>query len=216
MAGEEVQVVRLRNDFYRDGFYKVLLALAILIMAIVLLTLLSVYLFLFKPPPVNFKADNEWRLLPPVPLDQPYLTTPDLIQWVTEALPASFNYDFINYTSQLKDKAQYFTPNGWKKFLDQINTYANYNDIQTQKLFLNASAAGAPFVLNQGLLEGKYGWWVQMPIIIRVISIDKNYPQHLVIQALVVRVPTLNNLDGVGIDNIIVSKGKGEQVLING
>ena len=66
MAGEELQVVRLRDDFYRDGFYKVLFALATIIIAILSMVALSVYIYVTKPAPVNFSADNEWRILPPV------------------------------------------------------------------------------------------------------------------------------------------------------
>jgi intracellular multiplication protein IcmL len=206
MANEELQVVRLRDDFYSDGFYKILIAAAMVISAIGLLIAISIYLFAEKPHPVSFSTDNEWRVLAPVPLDQTYLTTPDLIQWVSTAVPSMFSYDFINYTQQLKGMTQYFTTDGWKKFLDLVNNYANYNTIQNDRLFVSATAAGAPFVINQGLLQGRYGWWVQMPISIRYSSNQKESSQSLVIQALVVRVSTLNNLYGVGIDNILVLK----------
>lgn len=216
MAGEELQVVRLRDDFYRDGFYKILLALLTIIVAITFLVLLSVYLFLAKPPPVNFRVDNDWRILPPVPVDQVYLSTPDLIQWVSQTIPTTFTFDFVSYTKQLKNYAQYFTSNGWSKYLDQINTYVNYNYVQSDKVFVNTNAGGAPFILNQGMLSGRYAWWIQMPINVHYITVDRNGASPLVVQALIVRVPTLNNLYGVGIDNIIVSKGSGEQIQITG
>lgn len=213
MAGEELQVVRLRDDFYRDGFYKVLLAVATIIVAIVLLIIVSLYLLGSKPKPVYFSTDNEWRVLAPVPVEQQYLKNPDLAQWVTNVLPQAFTYDFISYTKQLKNLGQYFTANGWQIFLNQLNIYANYNGIQTQKLFVSASAAGAPVVINQGLLQGRYAWWVQMPVNLNYISADKGSTQPLVIQVLVVRVPTLNNISGVGIENMIVSKGDANQVV---
>lgn len=216
MAGEELQIVRLRNDFYRDGFNKLLIALIALVASIIFLIAISVYLYMDKPPPVYFSTDNEWRVLQPVPLTEQYLSTADLIQWVSETLPAVFTYDFIGYTKQLQDNSQYFTANGWKKFLDQINEYANYNNVQSNKWFINAAPAGAPFILNQGVLDDKYAWWIQMPINVNYISVTKSNSQALVIQALVVRVSTLNNLSGVGIENIIVTKGTGEQIRING
>lgn len=216
MAGEELQVVRLRDDFYRDGFYKILLAVAVIIVAIFFLIALSVYLYTSKPAPLNFSADNEWRILPPVPLNKVYLDTPDLIQWTSEVLPKVFSYDFLNYTSELKEAAQYFTPNGWQKFLEQINIYANFNTVQTSKMFVTTNASGAPFILNQGLLEGRYAWWVQMPVSINYVGIDKSSTTTLTIQALVVRVSTLNNLYGVGIENIVISKGEGNKARANG
>jgi intracellular multiplication protein IcmL len=216
-AREELQVVRLRDDFYRDGFYKILFALATIFVAIGLLVALSVYLYFSKPAPIHFRTtDHEWRVLGPVPLDQQYISTPDLIQWVSEVLPKIFTYDFIRYTDQVKNDAQYFTTNGWQKFLDQVNVYANYNGVQSNKLFINSFPAGAPFILNQGLLNGKYAWWVQMPVNITYINLSGKSTTPIVIQALVVRVPTLNNLSGVGIDNMIITKGGGDQIQVHG
>lgn len=206
MAGEELQIIYLRDDFYRDGFYKALLAVLVLLAAIVLLTSVSVYLVVTKPAPVEFSADNEWRVLPPVPLDLPYLTQPDLLQWISNVLPTVFGFDFVNYAQQIKNDTQYFTVDGWKKMSGLLANYADYNVVQTSKLFINAVLTGAPYILNQGLLQGRYGWWVQVPIDINYNGVLKNNTQSLVLQVLIVRIPTLNNLSGVAIDNIIVSK----------
>ena len=206
MAEQELQVVRLRDDFYRDGFYKVILAFLTVMAAVVLLIVVSVFLFLLKPTPVQFVVGDEWRVLPPVSVEQPYLRTPDLLQWAGTILPTLFNYDFVNYKKELDTRTQYFTPNGWMKFLDVLNGFVNYNTVVNTKLFVSVSPLGAPFVLNQGLLQGRYAWWVQMPLNLNYISMDKSNPQAIQVQALVVRVPTLNNLDGVSIDNIVVTR----------
>ena len=201
---EEFQVVQLRTDFYRDGFRKILFALGIAVGVTVLLLSTVIYLLLDTPAPVNFSTDNEWRIVKPVPMDQPYLSTPDLIQWVS-VLPTLFNYDFVNYKSELQDNAQYFTDNGWKKFLDLLNSYIPYATIVSSKLFVNGTADGAPYVINEGLLAKKYSWWVQMLI---NINYSGGYTQPLNLQVLIVRVPTLNNLYGVAIENIIFPENK--------
>lgn len=212
MAEEGLELIRLREDFYRDGFYKALMILLILLIAVALLISGSVYLFVSKPAPVTFATDNEWRVLQPVPLNQPYIKTPDLLQWASDALTKVFALDFVNYMEELKGYSPYFTTNGWQKFLDQLNIYANYDAVQRGKLFINDAPAGAPYVLNQGLLQGKYSWWIQMPIrITSTTSGGRGQSVQLVIQILVVRVPTLNNLYGVGIENMIVLKGQDNQ-----
>jgi intracellular multiplication protein IcmL len=214
MAGEKLEVVRLKDDFYKDGFFKILIALFTIITAVAFLFGLSIYLYTSKPAPVYFSTDDEWRILPPIPLDQVYLSTADLAQWVSDVLPNAFTYDFINYTKQLEGVAQYFTENGWQKFLEQVNTYANYNTVMASKSFINARPAGAPFVISQGLLDGRYAWWIQMPLNVNNITAEKSNMQALSIRALIVRVPTLNNIYGIGIENIIVSQGSPDQVNI--
>ena len=203
MAEEELHVVRLRNDFYRDGFYKVIIAFALIIISVSMLGGISVYLFLEKPSPVTFVTDNEWRAFPPVPLKQPYKKTPDLLQWVSDTLPTLFTLDFLNYKTELSALRQNFTDNGWKKLTDLLATYASVNIIQNAKLFVNAEATGAPFIVNQGEIDGRYGWWVQMPIVIHYNSTDRHYDSSIALQALVVRTSTLDNLSGIAIDNLV-------------
>src|SRR5688572_30035886 len=104
MRGEGVtnneSTIQLKNDFYRDGFYKVLLALGLILIAIFLLVALSLYLHFSKPEPVDFSVGTEFRVLQPVPTDQPYLSTADLLQWVSQTLPKVFSYDFVSYSAQ--------------------------------------------------------------------------------------------------------------------
>lgn len=208
MAGEELQVIRLRNDFYRDGFTKVLLALGIVSVAIILLIAASIYLVVAKPSPVAFSTDNEWRVVPPVPLDQPYLSTADLTQWVSLTLPNVFNYDFLHYMAKYKDNQQYFTQNGFNKYIGILNLYAPYNLVSQKKLFVSAAPDGAPFIVNQGLIGGRYSWWLQMPLVIHFGGLERGYSQNVTLQVLVVREPTLNNLSGVVIDNMVIPQQK--------
>lgn len=208
MAVEELETIYLRKDFYRDGFRKILFILGMFFIVIAVLIATSIYLFLDKPAPVRFATDNEWRIVQAVPLDKPYLAQSDLIQWVSNVVPKLFDYDFINYKIELQKNEQYFTENGWKAFLTMLSGYADYSAIKNAKLFVNGVPSGAPFVLNQGLLERKYSWWVQMPL---NINYSGGYVQELDLQVLVVRISTLNNLYGVAIDNILVANGKPEE-----
>ena len=214
MAEEELYV-RMREDFYRDSFGKVILIIISILLAIVLLVAVSVYLYLNKPKPVNFPVDAEWRVQPAIPLDQPYLSESDMLQWVNDAIQKSFVYDFYHYNDQVQNASQYFTPDGWKVFLNQLNIYVNYNNVQAYKMFISAAPAGAPFIIQQGLLSGRYAWWVQLPIDIYYVN-GQPPTQALTLRILVVRVSTLNNLSGVGIDNVIVVKGAGNELTGNG
>lgn len=206
MAEQELKVVSLRDDFYRDGFYKVIVALAVIVITLVFIVAVSVYIYLTKPVPVQFNVDNEWRTLPLISVDKKYLTDSELVQWVSEVLPATLRYDFVNYKTELDNSKQNFTQEGWTKFSEILNNFISYDAIQNSKLFVNATLASAPIILNQGLLQGRYAWWVQMDIEINYINFEKTSTQGLQVQALIVRIPTLQNLDGVSIDNVIVKR----------
>jgi intracellular multiplication protein IcmL len=214
MAGEELEIVRLRNDFYRDGFYKVFIALTMAAFAVVILVGASFYLYTHKPAPVTFYTDSDLRAFPLHPVTEPYVKQADLIQWVSEVLPASFTFNFVDYDKQLKNLQQYYTPKGWAALATQLNIYANPKSIDSTKLFVNAGASGTPTIPNQGMIDGRYGWWIQLPLKINYSNLDKHSDTAITLQALVVRVPTTNNLTGLAIDNVVVTvstKPKGGQ-----
>lgn len=206
MAEEESQVVSLHDDFYRDSFGKVIFVISGMVLSIALLAATSLYLLLSKPAPVTFAVDKDWRVLQPVPVDKPYLPAPDLLQWVSNVIPDAFTLDFVSYDSQLKKKQHFFTDEGWRVFLNQLNNYVDYNKLLANKQFVNCVPKGAPFVINQGILSGRYAWWVQIPIEISFASTFRSPATSLTLQVLVVRVPTTNYLMGVAIDNVIVVK----------
>jgi len=209
MAEEELQNIVLRDDFYRDSFGKVVLVIFGILVAIAFLIALSVYLYMSKPPPVTFHVDGDWRVQPPVPLDQPYLERADLLQWVADSVPQAYHFDFNHYNEQLKVAPQYFTTDGWNIFLNQLNIYANYNTVQSGKIFVRAAPSAAPSLVNEGLLAGRYAWLVNIPITISYSGFKPPGSKDLQLQVTVVRVSTLNNLTGVGIDNMVVVNGSG-------
>ncbi len=209
MAEEKLAVVELRNEFYRDSFGRLVLIMVGFCGAIVLLILLSIYLLMDKPPPVTFPVSDQWRVQPPVPVDEPYMTTSDLLQWVNDTIRQLFVFDFNNYKEQLNVLKPYFTEDGWKVYLNQLNNYANYNNVQKDRLFINVELASAPTILQSPdpSVSGAYSWLVQVPIILKYAG-GVNIPnKSIVLQVLVVRVPTLNNLNGVAIENMIVDQG---------
>lgn len=207
MAEEDLHTIEIRSTFYRDEFSRVVLIVVGLALAILMLIIFSFYLHTDKPPPKIFAVGDEMRVQAPVPLDKPYLSTPEVLQWVADIVPKAFTYDFNRYNDQLKAYQQYFTSDGWQIFLNQLNIYANYNNVQAYKLFVNGVVDGAPFVLRQGVIQdsGRYGWWVQIPVNITYDGYQPPATKRLTLQVLVVRVPTLNNLMGVGINNIILA-----------
>lgn len=212
MEDEALYQVRLHDDFYRDSFYKVVLIMASIFLGIALMIGMALYIYLHKPAPKYFPVGDEWRILTPVPVDKPHLENSELLQWVSNAVTKVFTYDFIRYNTQLTKAKPYFTDDGWQNFLNQLNIYANYNKVQSDKMFVYGVPAGAPIILNDsstgGLSSGRYAWLVQIPVDIyyAYAGNTQTLPQTLTLQLLVVRVPTLNNLDGVAIDNVEVEK----------
>lgn len=212
---DAVMTVTLRDDFYRDGLGKVTFIAFCICVALGVLIMLIIYLHASKPSPVIFVTDKNFRIQAEVPLNQPYLTQPEVLQWVSHAVPTAFNYDFINYAQQLQAAQHFFTADGWRIFINHLNSYANPALIRSNKLFVTGVAAGAPTILNWGNLNGKIAWWVQMPVTISYAGYKPLATAVLTLQILVVRVPTTVNLNGVGIANVIVKEVSNTNPFIN-
>lgn len=196
--------VTWHDDFYRDKFARVIIIITAALLVLSLIVLTSLSLYLTKPAPIVFIVDKDWRVQAPVPIDQAYVPLPDMLQWVSRVVPNTFNIDFLDFDNELKGNTHYFTSNGWSVFLSQLNNYVDKETLIQNKQFVSGVATGAPFVLNQGILSGRYAWWVQLPIQISYAGGLRMLPKSLTLQLLVVRVPTDDNLMGIAIDNVIV------------
>lgn len=204
MALADDQQITWHDDFYHDRFPRVVIIILGVLLALGLLVATSLSLYLTKPAPIEFGVADEWRVQAPVPLEQAYLPLPDLLQWVSRVVPDAFDIDFMSYEAQLKTSTNYFTRNGWSVFLSQLSNYVDQAQLVQNRQFVSCQPTGAPFVINQGVLSGRYAWWVQIPIIISFSGAVRSASIPLTLQVLVVRVPTDNNLMGVAIDNVIV------------
>ncbi|HEX2548504.1 MAG TPA: DotI/IcmL/TraM family protein [Gammaproteobacteria bacterium] len=207
VAEEKLQTIRLRYDFYRDGFRKVYFSFLLIIVAIICLIVTFIYLYLTKPKPVVFQTYDNFRVVATTtPLNQPYVSDADVRQFISNVLQTVFVFDFYHYSDQLKSYQQYFTSNGWRIYLDFLNNYAVQDVIVDAKAFVQSTAENAPQIIEKGVLaDGRYGWWVQMGLKINYLSSSKNMPgQNPMIRALIVRVPTTNNLSGIAVENIML------------
>lgn len=207
MAENELGLVELRDEFYRDSVPLVILIIISVSAAIALLAATSLYLYFKKPMPLAFGVGSEWRVQADIGVDQPYLSIPEVLQWTSDTLRKILVFDFVNYNDQVQAASPYFTSDGWRVYLNQLNNIANQDDVINNKVFINGVPSGAPFILNQGLLSGRYAWWVQMPVDLNFVKGGHTSVQSMTLQVLVARVSTLNNLSGIQIDNIIIAKG---------
>lgn len=208
MAEEGMDVVRLEDNYYRDSFGKVVFVIICIFLSIFFLAGISIYIFMNQPPPTTFRVAEEWRVVAPVPVQQPYLAEPDMLQWVSEVVPSLFNVDFAHMSGQVAEVKKYFTDNGYQIYLNQLNNYADSKVVEANKLFVRGAPTRAPIILNQGVLSGRYAWWVQIPVNISYAGAVETPDVRLTLQVLIVRTDTTNNLTGILIDNVIVEKDK--------
>lgn len=212
MAQDAMTVVGLRNAFYRDNYRRVVLIL--LLSMVVNLGLFGVLFWMITHPPQPryFATSINGRITPLFPLDKPNQSDSAVLQWANQAAIASFTYNFVNYRQELQAASEFFTPNGWKQFLDALEASNNLDAIKAKKLIVSAVATQAPIVLRKGTIQGRYAWRVQMPLLVTYQSASAFNQEKNIVTMLITRVSTLNSPRGIGIEQLVVQPAGGTPV----
>ena len=201
-----VEIVHLRNEFYRDSYRRVMRVLMLSIILTVVAFLMLAYIVFNPPKPKYFAVTPSGTLTPIIPLDQPNLSQQAVIQWATQAAAAAYTFDFVNYRKNLQAASQFFTPSGWNYFISALQASRNLNTITEKKLVVSAVVTKAPVINWQGTLpDGAYGWRIEVPLTVSYQSPSVNTSTPLVVTMTIRRVPTIYSARGIGIEQFVVS-----------
>ncbi|GGI89918.1 type IVB secretion system apparatus protein IcmL/DotI [Legionella impletisoli] len=210
MAEDALTAVSIRNAFYRDGQRKIILILLISMIANVVFGSILFYIITHPPLPKYFATSINGRITPLFPLNEPNQSDSAVLQWANQAAIAAFSYNFVNYRSELQAASGFFTANGWTQFLNALQDSNNLEAVKAKKLIVSAVATRAPIILQKGVLNDRYSWRVQMPILVTYQSASEFTQQNNVVTMLITRVSTLNSPRGIGISQFVVGPASGE------
>lgn len=209
MADDALVSVKLRNDFYRDNYRRVVMTIFLLLVVILSQAGIIYYLLTHRPLPVYFATTNNgrvMRILPVIPLDEPNLPDSAVLQWATDAASTAFTFDFVNYRAQLQRAAEYFTTDGWSAFLSELQGSRNLLAVQAKKLVVSAVVTRAPVILSKQVVNGRYTWRVQMPVVITYQSANEIIPSNTTVTLTVSRVSTITSPRGIGISQFVMGE----------
>ncbi len=209
MAEDALEVVSLRNAYYKDSQRKVLLALIIAVVVNFALGAMLFYIITHPPAPKYFATSINGRITPLYPLTEPNQSDSAVLQWANQAAIAAFTYNFVNYREELQASSGFFTAEGWDQFLAALQQSNNLDAVKAKKLIVSAVATRAPIILQKGLLNESYAWRIQMPILVTYQSASEFTQQNNVVTLLVTRVSTLNSPRGIGIAQFVVGPAGG-------
>jgi len=204
-ADDALEVVRLRNTFYRDNYRRVVFGLLLMIAINIALTAALIYKVTHPATPKYFATTAAGRIIPLYPLDSPMVSEAVVKQWANEAVISIFNYDFVHWRNQMQKASEFFTPEGWKDFESQLRSTGTLNTVIAKKLNVSGVATGAPVITKRGVIDGRYSWQVNMPVLVTYQG-TTTFQQPTTVTLLITRVPVLNNPRGIAIAQFISSQ----------
>jgi intracellular multiplication protein IcmL len=207
MPEDALEVIKLRNNFYRDNYRRVVLALLILILINIFLAGVIFYQIANAPAPKYFATSTDGRITPLYPLSEPMMAPAEVLQWSAQAAVAAYSYNFVNYREALQNVQNSFTPDGWKFFEEALRGARTLEMVITKKLVVSAVATAAPVMLEQGIINGRYAWKVQLPLLVTYQSASEQTQQPIVVTMVISRVPTVNMPRGIAIVSFVSATG---------
>jgi len=205
MPEDALIAVSMRNDFYRDGQRKAMMVLLLSILCNFVLASILTYIITHPPAPKYFATSLSGRITPLFPLNEPNQSDAAVLQWANQAAIAAFSYNFVNYRTELQASSGFFTAEGWDQFLQALQDSNNLLAVKAKKLIVSAVATRAPVILQKGVLNGRFAWRVQMPLLVTYQSANEFSQQNNVVTVLISRVSTLNSPRGIGISQFVVA-----------
>lgn len=200
---EAVATEIARNAYSRDRYQFLLRSLFGLMGILAVSVTGNVYLGLQQPENRYFATDPMGGIRELIPLERPIQSMNEVLNWATGALTQAYTMSFANYRESLQEVRPHFTRGGWIGFEEALHASGVIDSIVNGKLVATAVPQEAPVVVAQGIVEGRYAWKIQMPILVTYESANQRSSQRTLVTATVVRVSELEHPRGLGIAQII-------------
>lgn len=175
----------------------------ILSAALIVALIACVSLALRKPDIKYFATSSSGTIMPLNALDDPVMSVNQVLTWSTNAITKAYTFSFANYRQELQSSRDLFTKEGWEGFQSALQESGNLKAVVDSKFVTTAAPRGAPVVVGEGYVNGRYAWQIEVPILVTYQSANKRQTQDLLVQAIIVRRSELEHPQGIGIAQII-------------
>ena len=102
-----------------------------------------------------------------------------------------------------------FTDSGYESFLAGLDDSLFLDRLRDNLQVASAVARGAPVITDTRHFAGRIGWAIEFPLLVTFEAGSRRVSQDLLAQVLVMRVPLEERPAGIGIEQLIASKGGG-------
>ena len=201
MEKNALELVKLRNTFYRDNFRRMVWVLLVSVLVNVGLVVTLVTFYHQKPRSFYFASTTDGRIIPVYPLTRPVISDEAVRSWVARNVPQIYTLDFVHYRQQYQQLKQYFTEYGWQQFTgafrDQLNKVIN------ERLITSASPTDVAIITGKAVIDGVFSWKVQLPLVISIQKGGTASVEHVVLSLIVQRINNVGSNQLLGISQIV-------------
>ena len=203
-----------KHNFRKSAMQHLLNWVCITAACALLLAFFLLYLVLYPQKQDLYSTSINNQVQPLTPLSMPNQSDKTIINWASEAAIAAYNFNFFNADDSLQTIKRYFTDEGWEQFSAAVQSSNVLSEVKAKRIIVSAVATSTPVILEKGMLNGRFSWRVQLPILI-TYSASGSAPTAPIypVTMLINRISTLESPQGIGISQFIVGSNILEQNL---
>jgi intracellular multiplication protein IcmL len=206
MDEEALEKVISRNNFYRDNYRRVVLGLLVLVAINAGLIAVVAYQLTHRPEPKYFATTKDGRIIRLHPLTAPVLAQEAVSQYAVRGVLKAYSFNFAHYKQDLEQASRYFSSQGWQKFKSSLKEAGMLDLVINKRLVANAVTTGAPTLLKKGVINGRYTWQFQIPILVTYESASETLRQALTVTVMIQRVSIINHPKQIAVTQFVASE----------
>ncbi|MDR1037650.1 MAG: DotI/IcmL/TraM family protein, partial [Deltaproteobacteria bacterium] len=176
-----------------------------LAVAVVTLGLLA----MTRPGPVYFAVTPDMRMAELVPLDEPLMSKPAVLNWAAETVMRAMSLDFLRWEEKLRDVEPDFSPRAYDTLVASLNESGHIAKLVNKRLNMSAVLTGAPVLTDAKKINGKMTWVINLPLELSYQSSEGVVSKgNVKAEVSVERVSTASRPRGVVISQLVLSRAR--------
>ncbi len=187
----------LRAVYGSEGAMQMTFLIMTLVAALIVCTISLIALYKKIPTPKYFAVTPERQFFKLPPENEPSLSQGLLQNWVTTFALASHTFDFYHFDEQVAVMEKYFTPDGYRQYLDTIENFRT--DVIEKKQMVSCTVIEAPLIRKSTVIDNVYEWNIDVPLMIRYDSASESRNQKRRLSLRVRRYPDADNPYGIAV-----------------
>ena len=161
----------------------------------------------YKPVQPDIKRDLSGR-----PLTEGVLQPQFLKGWASLAVTETFNFGYSSYQKRLEQSAKYFTPEGWKNFLQALDEAQLLEFVVKNKQQVSTVLTGTPTITSEGVENNVYTWHVDLPVETAYAGDTSIETMPMIVSLTIIRIADKNSATGVGIQQWLATAAKPAEI----
>lgn len=194
---DQEQIANRRNNFYRDSYRKLLSLLVLFIIIGIGLSVTLGYLTMNPTRSKYFASTENGDVIPLFSLSEPVITDTYLLQWAGLLARQVYNLNFDQLDQQEAALQKSFTKVGWQAYQHAVTQSNLVGSVKSSKLIVSAVEDGAAVIASKTIVEGRFHWAVQLPLLVTYTSASQVVKERLMITLIISRVPVLSVPHGI-------------------